>query len=93
MSEEEVPFKSLKITLSDDVLEKLALLLRTGSFRSQSSTIEECIRAVYDVSLDMVALLNTVPQAQTMLPAAQQEAFRRYMMRMMRFVASRVQQK
>ncbi len=76
MSGEEVPFKSMKITLSDDVLEKTLELMKTGSFRSYSNVIEECIRAVYDVSFDMTAIFSSVPKGQRLRNEDLQEAFR-----------------
>ena len=49
MPEEEVSFRSIKITLSEEALDKLELLKLTGSFRSYSMTIEETIRGLFDV--------------------------------------------
>jgi Arc/MetJ-type ribon-helix-helix transcriptional regulator len=93
MSEEEVPFKSMKITLSDDVLEKLAELLKAGYFRSHSNAIEECIRTVFDIYVDMLTVCKSTPKGQRIADQSQQEAFRRYLMRMSRFLASNLQQK
>jgi len=92
MSGEEVPFKSMKITLSEDAIDKLGELVKMGSFRSYSSAVEECIRAVYDVSLDMGILFKST-QGQILPPNAQQEAFRRYFLRLTRFIAPLIQQK
>jgi Arc/MetJ-type ribon-helix-helix transcriptional regulator len=46
---EEAPFKSIKITLSEEAIEKLCELRQGGSFRSDSAAIEECIRAMSDM--------------------------------------------
>jgi hypothetical protein len=47
MTEEQVPFKSIKITLSEEALMLLEELKTAGSFRSNSMTIEESIRAFH----------------------------------------------
>lgn len=49
MSEDEVPFKSIKITLSDEALDLLDKIKKLGSFRTTSMTVEEIIRAFHDV--------------------------------------------
>ena len=46
---EEKPFKSMRITLSDDAVEKLTIIKKRGRFRSYSGTIEEVIRAMYEL--------------------------------------------
>jgi metal-responsive CopG/Arc/MetJ family transcriptional regulator len=46
---EENPFKSIKITLSEEALSRLDKIVKNASFRSSSSGIEECIRLVYDL--------------------------------------------
>jgi len=55
---EEVPFKSMKITLSEEAYEKLNILRQGGAFRSDSATIEECIRAVNDMLDDLIFELD-----------------------------------
>lgn len=56
---EEVPFKSMKITLSEEALEKLSELRQGGAFRSDSATIEECIRVTRDLITDAQADLGS----------------------------------
>jgi hypothetical protein len=51
---EEIPFKSMKITLSEEAYEKLTILRQGGAFRSDSATIEECIRAVNGMIDDLI---------------------------------------
>jgi Arc/MetJ-type ribon-helix-helix transcriptional regulator len=91
MSSEEVPFKSMKITLSEDVIDKLSELVKTGSFRSNSSAVEECIRIAYDMIVDMNVLLAS-QRGKSLTPIqiaeAQQEAFRRYLLRLARFIVN-----
>jgi len=55
---EEVPFKSMKITLSEEAVEKLNKLRQGGAFRSDSATIEECIRAINDMIDDLIFEFN-----------------------------------
>jgi Arc/MetJ-type ribon-helix-helix transcriptional regulator len=50
---EETPFKSIKITLSEEALDILAELRKKGYFRSDSMTIEESIRALFAMSNEM----------------------------------------
>lgn len=59
---EETPFKSLKITLSDEALDKLSKLRFTACMRSDSATIEECIRTFYDIVMDFYFALDTAAQ-------------------------------
>ncbi|MDH5448632.1 MAG: hypothetical protein OEX01_06495 [Candidatus Bathyarchaeota archaeon] len=54
---EETPFKSIKITLSEEALDMLAILRKKGYFRSDSMAIEESIRTVYAVSGDLEGML------------------------------------
>jgi len=55
---EEIAFKSIKITLSEEALRRLSKLRKGGSFRSDSATIEECIRTVYDNNVDIMGELT-----------------------------------
>jgi hypothetical protein len=60
---QEVPFRSVKITLSEEALDRLASLRFIGSFRSDSATIEECIRAVHDIAEDLCLELDRQAKA------------------------------
>lgn len=53
MSQEEPSFKSLRITLSEEALERLDEIMKEAAFRSYSSTVEECIRVVYEIMRDI----------------------------------------
>jgi len=55
---EEVPFKSLKITLSDEALDKLFKLRVNSAMRSDSATIEECIRTFSDITEDLYNVMD-----------------------------------
>jgi hypothetical protein len=86
MSEPESSFKSLKITLSDEALARLAEIVKNASLRSLSSGIEECIRVVYDV-IDEVHSVTGRPTAPLTNPTVEEESdgFERISMRMARF--------
>lgn len=56
MSEEE--FKPIRITLSDEAFTRLDTIMKVAAFRSYSSTIEECIRIVYDIIEDIWAVIG-----------------------------------
>jgi hypothetical protein len=56
MSEEE--FKPIRITLSEEAFNRLNAIMKAASFRSYSSAIEECIRVVYDTTLDIWEILG-----------------------------------
>ena len=45
----EKPFKSMRITLSDDAVVMLESLKKSGQFRSDSATIEEVIRMLHEL--------------------------------------------
>lgn len=53
MSKEEPSFKSLRVTLSEEAFERLDDIMKRGSFRSYSSTVEECVRVVYEIIRDI----------------------------------------
>ena len=55
MSQEEPSFKSLRITLSEEALRRLDQVMKEAAFRSSSSTVEECIRVVYEIMRDLKA--------------------------------------
>lgn len=59
MSEE---FKPIRITLSEEAFNRLEVVMKVAKFRSYSSTIEECIRAIYDV-MDEIYILAGEPSA------------------------------
>jgi len=46
MSEE---FKPIRITLSEEAFDRMEKIMKGAKFRSYSSTIEECIRAIFDI--------------------------------------------
>ena len=51
--DEEEPFRKIRLTLSEDAIEKIGTLKSEGYFRSDSMTVEECIRAIYDIVEDL----------------------------------------
>ena len=58
MSEEQ-PFKSMRITLSDEALSRLEVIKQRGRFRSYSGAIEEIIRAIFN----LMPIYGTVAQS------------------------------
>ena len=93
---EEVPFRSIKVTLSEEALGRLAEMRLTGSFRSDSATVEECIRAIYDVAQDICLELDrqakirlrSKEKANEVMPLGMQaEELRRIAFRLDRFVS------
>ena len=59
---EEEPFQKIKVTLSEIAIEKLAKLRKEGYFRSDSATIEECIRSMSEIVEEIQALMNRVAE-------------------------------
>jgi len=88
MSIDEVSFRPMKITLSEAAIDMLYKLKQKGAFRSYSMTIEECIRTIDLISMDMTAMWNTYGD-KSFPPSAVMEAFRRYSITMSRFLAHR----
>jgi len=91
---EEVPFKSLKITLSDEAIAKLQKLRTTAALRSDSATIEECIRTFYEIAMDVYyeadraaqSALSTNSKLKPIDIGTQAELLRKIFLRMTRFV-------
>jgi hypothetical protein len=67
MSEEEVPFKTLKITMSEEAFNILESLRISGSFRSYSMTIEESIRSLFDI-LKEIYVVEYTAKSQKPIP-------------------------
>jgi len=86
MSDKELPFKSIKITLSSEALARLDYIVKQASFRSYSSGVEECIRAIYDLVQEVEAVVGANEQPIT-TPTIDEvtRAFERIGMRMTRF--------
>jgi len=55
MSEE---FKAIRITLSEEARDRLAIIIGMAAFRSNSAAIEECIRVVYEIMRDIWVVLG-----------------------------------
>lgn len=56
MPEEE--FKSIRITLSEEAFAQLEQIMNDAKFRSNSSTVEECIRTLYDIIGNLSLLIG-----------------------------------
>ncbi len=83
---EETPFKSMKITLSEEAINRLEKIMKRASFRSNSSTVEECVRVVYDIIYEIYSVCGG-PDGELKASTKDQEseAFVRIVMRMSRF--------
>ncbi|MCW3985296.1 MAG: hypothetical protein NWE91_02665 [Candidatus Bathyarchaeota archaeon] len=84
MSQEE--FKSIRITLSDEAFERLERIMKDATFRSYSSTIEECVRVVSDLMTEIyhVAGRRDTPDVNVNVND-QCRTFERFVSRMTRF--------
>lgn len=83
---EEPEFKSMRITLSDEAYTRLEELMKKAMFRSYSSTVEECIRAVYDLMTEINTATRTPDnQFRKMNSQMKAEGFSRFVIRMSRF--------
>jgi len=86
MVKKKLPFKSIKVTLSTEALSRLNSIVNQASFRSFSSGVEECIRAVYDIMEDIYAVIGE--RDEPIIGISEFEsarAFERIGMRMSRF--------
>ena len=72
---EETPFKSIKITLSEEAIRKLSGLRKGGSFRSDSATIEECIRTTFDISEDIFSELEIWNEKNRIQPPKNEQSY------------------
>jgi len=48
----------MRITLSDEAFERLEKLMKIARFRSYSSTVEECIRTIYEIMNDIYGIMG-----------------------------------
>lgn len=84
MSEEE--FKSVRITLSEEAMKRLEMIMRDAAFRSYSSAIEECIRATFDV-IEEIYIVAGDKNSPDVVPTTKEciDSLSRIIMRMSRF--------
>jgi len=87
--EEEVPFKSMKITISEEAMDMLDRLRIAGAFRSYSMTVEEIIRGLYDVAVEIAAgIREAADRNERLSPNEQAIALQRIGLRLKRFVVA-----
>lgn len=77
------PFKSLRITLSDDAVVMLDGLKKSGKFRSHSATIEEAIRTLHELVTEHLAVSYRMGFLKNIENG--EERFKRYEMMFMNF--------
>ena len=81
MSEE---FKPIRITLSEEAFDRLEKIMKGATFRNYSSTVEECIRVVFDIIGEIYTVQGGQEKA-TVDPNAAWMAYIRIATRMSRF--------
>ena len=83
---QELPFKSIKITLSQEALDRLDKIVKEASFRSFSSGVEESIRAFSDVLEEVKTVIGDEDEEDKAATDEQEaRAFERIGMRVSRF--------
>lgn len=82
----EVCFKSIKVTLSEEALMLLDELKKAGSFRSNSMTIEESIRAVHDIMAYLMAAIDQAKHGKPIPTEARLTLARDITIRLARFL-------
>ena len=88
---EEAELKSLRITLSEEAFDRLEQIMKDAKFRSYSSTVEECVRTIYDVMKDIRLIAGkTGPVGQTVTDQQRYELFTRVVTKMGRFTGTYV---
>jgi len=83
MSEE---FKPIRITLSEEAFDQMDKIMKDAKFRSYSSTIEECIRAIHGIIQEMEILMSKENDSTITIPHQEMiDTLLRINMRMVRF--------
>lgn len=83
MSEE---FKPVRITLSQEAFDRMERIMKDAAFRSYSSTIEECIRVVFDIVREIESTAGRKGDPEIDVPLeVRVESWNRILMRMGRF--------
>jgi hypothetical protein len=90
---EETPFKSMKITLSEEALARLDKIVKNASFRSYSAGIEECIRGLSDVLVEVGTVIGDSNVAVTATEYEEARGFERIAMRLSRFTGKILKKK
>ena len=84
-------FKPVRITLSEEAFDRLEKIMNDAKFRSYSSTIEECIRVVYDLMKELELVLGKKDDPHFLIEVQDELAsWSRVVMRMYRFTGRRV---
>ena len=86
---EEKPFTSMRITLSDEAIRKLGVIRKRGRFRSNSGTIEEVIRAIFELIPIYETVAETIRDKETLSPDVLQMMVDRSMAYLYRFALLR----
>ena len=85
-------FKSIRITLSQEAFYRLERIMEDAKFRSNSSTIEECIRVVYDLMREIYVVAGARDAPDVSASELQRsDSWDRIIMRMARFTGRSLQ--
>jgi len=85
-----MPFKSIRVTLSDEAVDRMEHIMKSARFRSASSTIEECIRVTYDLMQEVYSVSPPGAPPRTQSEAEVRSFFERAIMRLSRFTGARL---
>lgn len=89
MSEE---FKPVRITLSQEAFDRMEVIMRGAAFRSYSSTVEECIRVVFDIVKEIESTAGKRRDRTINVPQRVRiDSWNRILMRMTRFTGRRLE--
>ncbi len=85
-------FKSIRITLSQEAFDRLERIMEDAKFRSSSSTIEECIRVVFDLIREIYVIAGARDGPAVNPDRSQRsDSLDRVIMRMARFTGRSLQ--
>ena len=83
-------FKPIRITLSEEAFYRMEKIMKDAKLRSYSSTIEECIRAIYDIITEIHAIGGKRGDPQiTILSEDVEDGMMRIIFRMQRLTGRR----
>lgn len=88
MSEE---FKPIRITLSQEAFDRMEYIMKNAKFRSYSSTIEECIRVVFEIINEIYLVAGSIDDPAVQLqPQDCIDSLGRIIVRMFRFTGKTI---
>lgn len=83
-------FKPIRITLSEEAFDRMNYIMEHAKFRSYSSTIEECLRAIFDIIGEIHAVAGKKDDPDQVVDMLDiRDSWDRIIMRMYRFTSRR----